>query len=190
MKKAQIFSMDMMFAAIIFIGVLMIIVYLWDTSIRIIASDESRKSLELDARNIVSQLLMREGYPSDWTSNSVISAIGLTVSSSMNFLNSTYKSRAMGLSNRGLGVLDASKLNALQNMNYTQSKPYLGIFEEDKNYYLLVQRWNGTGYIQTNAIGIAPYTNATTVINVDRFGLMDNNFVKFNLRVWRLCETC
>lgn len=188
MKKGQIFSMDLMFAVVVFISVLFIVMNVWESTLNKNASADERKSLELSARNIISQLMMDEGNPSNWTISSNLQSLGLTTSLSVNNQNSSLKSRAMGLENRGYGVLSPVKINALQTMNYSYSKELLGIFSSDDNYYLQVSQWNGTAYSSVNSIGISPYNNVTLVVNVDRMALLNNNWAKLTLKVWKLCE--
>ena len=192
MKKGQVFSMDLMFAVIIFIGVLFIVLNVWESTLKGNDLADERKSLELSARNIISQLMMDEGNPSDWTAFSNLQSLGLATSFSINNQNSSFKSRPMGLMNRGYGSLSSAKISALQSMNYSYTKELLGVFSYDENFYILVSRWNGTAYAQVNTIGTSPYQNVTSVVNIDRMALLNNDWAKLSLQVWRLCEgaTC
>jgi|GEM_PF-1662316 len=192
MKKGQVFSMDLMFAVIIFIGVLFIVMNVWESTLKGNDLADERKSLELSARNIISQLMMDEGNPSDWTAFSNLQSLGLATSFSINNQNSSFKSRPMGLMNRGYGSLSSAKISALQSMNYSYTKELLGVFSYDENFYILVSRWNGTAYAQVNTIGTSPYQNVTSVVNIDRMALLNNDWAKLSLQVWRLCEgaTC
>ncbi|MFA5141592.1 MAG: hypothetical protein WC471_01320 [Candidatus Woesearchaeota archaeon] len=192
MKKGQVFSMDLMFAVIVFIGVLFIVMNVWESTLKGNDLADERKSLELSARNIISQLMMDEGNPSDWTISSNMQSLGLAASLSINNQNSSLKSRPMGLMNRGYGSLSSTKISALQSMNYSYAKELLGVFSYDENFYIVVSRWNGTAYAQVNIIGTSPYLNVTSVVNIGRMALLNNDWAKLSLRVWKLCEgaTC
>ncbi len=182
MKKAQMFSLDLIFASIIFIGIITILINSWTTASNRAYYDEQYKRLELSARSLANLLLQTEGNPSNWTSASV-SSIGLAQSTSLNRLNTTFKSRPAGLNKRGAWYLDSTKVNALQAMDYILSKTLMGL-SADEHYYLIISQWNNSAYVPYYVLGMPPYANATNVVGLERFALLNNNWARFEFRVW------
>lgn len=187
LKNAQIFSIDMVLASLVFLIILVIIVSSWDTSLEHINIKEQRNNLEILARNAADLLVLTEGYPSNW-SDSNISSLGIALTLSQNQLNSTYKSRPMGLNKRGAWNLDAAKILALQSINYSYSKQLLGLFRSDENYYVIVSVLNSSVYVNTYSFGLAPYNNASAIVTVERFALLSDKFAKLSLNIWQECE--
>ncbi|MBS3113213.1 hypothetical protein J4418_03970 [Candidatus Woesearchaeota archaeon] len=185
-KNAQIFSIDLIFAITLFMGILLTIATLWNIINEKIIFKNERDNFEITARNILSLLILTEGYPSNWSED--VDSIGLTTSLSQNQYNSTYKNRANALDNRGAWNLDVSKINQLINMNYTISKKYLGLFNPYENYYLVLSLYEGESFQKMYTIGISPYANTTQVINHNRFALLNNVPVYVNLKIWKECE--
>lgn len=185
-QKAQIFSLDILLAILIFIGTLLMIVNLWNFGIEKNILNEERNELEQIARNAASLLLVTEGNPGDWVSSA--DSIGLGLPLSQNQANSSYKSRPVALGLRGSWVLDASKIIRFQTMNYTDSKNYLGLLSTNEHYYLTIFKWNGAEYTQVYAIGSYPDDNTTLIVNVERLGILDRSWARLNLKIWQECE--
>jgi hypothetical protein len=187
-KKAQIFSLDLIFAVVLFISVLYILVSVWQSGLGRIASTEERNSLEMVARNAANLLVLTAGVPSNWiTDVNNMNSLGLAVSSSINNLNSTYKSRSMGLNKNGARTIDVSKITALQSMGYNASKPLLGLFAADEHYSLALSQWDGSSYILRYTLGLAPYENTGLIVNINRFVLLDGRWAQLNLKMWKEC---
>ncbi len=170
MKRAQIFSLDIILAVIIFISIIIIVINAWDSTLEKTILNEQRNNLELLARNAFSLLIQTEDSG------------GLTVSLGSD--NSTYNSRPMGLNKNGAWNLDTTKITDLQAMDYLASKNLLGLLRNDEQYYLTISEWDSTQYVQTYTLGLSPYANTTTIINLERFALLNNNWAKLNLKVW------
>src|SRR3989338_7640405 len=90
-------------------GILLTIATLWNIINEKIIFKNERDNFEITARNILSLLILTEGYPSNLSED--VDSIGLTTSLSQNQYNSTYKNRANALDNRGAWNLDVSKIN-------------------------------------------------------------------------------
>ena len=99
----------------------MIVIYSWETNLENINLKEQRGNLEMISRNLANLLILTEGYPSNW-SNTEINSLGLALTLSQNNLNSTYKSKPMGLNKNGAWNLDTNKILSLQSLNYSYSK--------------------------------------------------------------------
>ena len=190
MKKAQIFTLDFIFAIIIFITVIIILISAWDSSLEKIVVREQRNNLEILVRNAANILIQTEGSPSNWTTN--VSLLGLTFSLSQNQFNSVYKSRSMALNQRGGWNIDPQKITNLQTLDYTVSKNLLGLLRLDEHYYLSIFEWNNTDYNIEYTMGLVPYNNVSSIVNLERFIILNNNWAKFNLKIWQECEgsTC
>lgn len=182
MKKAQMFSLDLIFASIIFIGIITILINSWTTASNKAYYSEQHRKLELSARSLSNLLLQTEGNPSNWTSTS-IGSIGLALSTSQAGLNTTFKSRPAGLNKRGAWYLDSAKLNALQAMDYLQSKALMEL-SADEHYYMIVSQWNNSAYVPYYVLGMPPYANATNIIGIERFAMLNNKWARFEFRVW------
>ena len=67
MAKAQIFSLDIVIAAGIFILILLSTASIWDYSREKILIEETRNDMEIIARNALSVLIETKGSPKNWT---------------------------------------------------------------------------------------------------------------------------
>lgn len=189
-KKAQIFSLDLIIAVIIFILILVSIAWAWDYSREKIISSEKKNDMLLVANNVLSVLVETEGNPANWSSFSVddfnesnILSIGLAKSLATD--DTTIKNSARALSYNGVCNLDISKITILDNFDsqkYSTYKKILGINPYD--FELSINMWNGANYSTSNIMGLYP-DNSENIIHADRFALLNGTWSKISLKVWQ-----
>lgn len=187
-NKAQFFSVDITVAILVFISILIASSLYWDYSTEKIKLAEKRGNIQLAAKNVLSNLIETEGNPSNWHNISendfnttTVDSIGLAKSYSYN--NSNINNRALGLTKYGAWVLDKDKIYALYNRTskYEDVKKILGISHYE--YELKISVWNGVFYFLQYSAGNTPH-NATNIVRVDRYALLNDEWVKVNLLVW------
>jgi hypothetical protein len=196
--KAQIFSTDLIFALIIFILILLSTTYLWDYSREKITLSEERNDLEIVARNAMSSLLLKEGNPSNWSdlpiesfNKTIIKNLGLAGNISINGLNRSTSSATAALVNKGSRVLDESKVSRLVELNdekYSVYKELLAIKGSGYEFALDINVWNGTDYELRNSIGLEPYDNASNIVTIYRYGLLNQSWVHLRMQAWQRCR--
>jgi hypothetical protein len=122
------------------------------------------------ARDVSSILVSSEGDPSNWN---VLEFNETNV-------------RAIGLVSEPW-LLDKDKIVALYNADYNISKKILGILGPNYNYEIMISKWNNTAYSLEYQIG-EPVGNAEFVIVNSRYALLDGNWAKVNLKIWKQNE--
>ena len=175
MAKAQAFSVDIFIAVGIFIFILLSAALIWNYSREKIAIEETRNDMEIIARNALAVLIETKGNPKNWTSYTF---------NQTNILS-------LGLSDSFL-ALDQTKISSLSSANYSTVKTILGILGSNYEFRLNIDTWNGTTYISNYTIGLSPNATASEVVKVQRFVLLNNNWAKAALKLWKSCEaiTC
>ena len=172
-RKGQFFSVDAIFASIIFILLILIVQSYWDYSMEKINYAGRREEIEASSRNAINLLLLSEGAPSNWT--------GLNASS---FGQSSVQS--IGLIKSGQLVLDSSKIDKLLQINttnYSALKNIIGI-PEKYEFEIKFYRWNGTDYALYSYAGSALLDNATDVVNINRYAVLNNTWMQVTFRGW------
>lgn len=183
-KKAQIFSLDFILSILLFISVIFILINSWESTLNKNVITEERNNLELIARNILSILTQTEGNPTNWVTNP--NSIGLVISPSINNNNATFKSRPSAITNYGTNIFSLNKLNSFQSLSYEDSKNYIGLVNEDEHYLLSIKQWNNTDYNLIYTKGILPNSSTSNVINLNRYALLNNEWIELNLKVWKI----
>tara|TARA_Y100000310_G_scaffold345138_1_gene462114 strand:- start:2110 stop:2640 length:531 start_codon:yes stop_codon:yes gene_type:complete len=169
MKRAQIFSLDLMIAVFLFLSVL-ILFFKYSIDLSQISKDKLNEMTE--DINFISNSLVSEGYPDDWNIGNVVS-IGIT--------NNNQR-------------INSSKIVTFSNLNYNTSKEllnteydYLVFFENKLQDKISI---NGTCYIgkqdgQVNITGNVSLDcgnlglkNIENIIKAERFLLYDNALVR------------
>ncbi|MBW2965949.1 hypothetical protein KY342_02480 [Candidatus Woesearchaeota archaeon] len=175
MDKAQIFSLDAIIAAGIFILILLSAALIWNYSREKISIEETRNDMEIIARNALSVLIETKGNPKNWTSYT------------FNQINI----HSIGLAEEFL-ILNQTKINSLSSADYSTAKTILGILGSNYEFRLNIDTWNGTSYMPNYTIGTAPNATASEVVNIERFALLDNLWAKTTMKLWKSCEdaTC
>ena len=194
MRKAQLFSMDIIFAIASFILILLTVAVVWDNSHEKIINTEARNDLELLSHRAFSLLLNSPGNPENWTTlqaadfnASNLLSLGIAKSCSSNNLDQIEKAKSCGITADSSLQLDSSKISYLDTNDaslYSAYKTILGISGPNYEFLLQIRPFNGTGYSAAYTIGSAPL-NATNVVNMERFALLNNQWTLVNMQVWR-----
>ena len=169
MKRAQVFSLDLIIAVFLFLSVL-ILFFKYSIDLSQISRDKLNEMTE--DINFISNSLVSKGYPNDWDIGNVIS---------------------IGITNDNQRV-NSSKLVSFSNLNYSTSKEllnteydYLVFFENRIRNKISI---NGTCYIgkqdeQVNITGNVSLDcgslelkNIENIIKAERFLLYDDELVR------------
>ena len=193
-NKAQFFSVDLVVAILLFITIIISSIYIWDYSKERIFLAEKRNNLNLLARNTLSSLVETSGNPSNWSSipetefneNNILS-LGLLKSHSLNNYDQIKKSRSGALGLNNLAILDKNKIETLSNFNntkYETQKKILGLLGPNYNFELQIKKWNETAFEINYNIGIPPTNESRNIVRLDRFALLDDEYVNVIIKVW------
>jgi len=173
--KAQIFSLDIVIAAGIFIVILLSTAALWYYGGEKMRIEESRNDMELITRNALAVLIETKGNPSNWTAHDFTTSDIQSLSLADEFL-----------------LLNQTKVSSLSEANYSTTKTLLGVLGPDYEFRLDINTWNGTAYAANYTIGLEPNASASEIVKVERFALLGNTWTKATIRLWKSCEdiTC
>ncbi|MAG47606.1 hypothetical protein CL617_03295 [archaeon] len=193
-KRGQIFSLDIIIAAITFIIVVILVFQILDYSNNKIIANELESDINLIAENAISVLVEEEGNPNNWSlfdvndfNTNAIFSLGLSKSLNFDDLDSKEKGKSLASANVGRNILDQSKIDRLEVLNSTQYdniKNILGIKGSGYEFEVQAKNWNGSSYSLKNLIGKVP-SNAEFIVKKSRFGLIDQNITLVELRIWR-----
>jgi hypothetical protein len=201
-REGQIFSVDIVIAVGIFLVILITSIWTIDYSREKIYLSEKRNDMELIARNVLSILIEKEGKPSNWSAMSPsefnstnVDSIGLATGNSINGYDTMWNSNPGGGNKNGSWQLDINKVSMFASMNDTKYnhtyKKLLGIIGVGYEFEINISIWNGSGYQLNYTIGVSP-KNASNIINIQRFAMINRSWSRFDLRLWEKCEgmTC
>lgn len=176
-RKSQIFSLDMLIAMLAFVVILTSSIMIWDYSIETISSKERRNELELASIHVLSSLIETTGIPSNWNdlplkdfNETNIHAIGLV------------KNSPLGLNYKGPWEIDLKKINYLNSSTYNKTKKILGL--EGYNFNLTIKKYDGNNFVFNYSVG-GNISNATEVISLTRYALLDSQKAELILKVGR-----
>lgn len=164
--KGQFFSADIMFSVLLFLTILTSFFATHAYLNENIKNQEVKNDMTMITNSLSSLLISTQGYPSNWETFGNINKNTVP---------------ALGLSkNADRWNLDQDKLNKLVQLNssYNELKEILGIKGAGYEFYMNISTLSNS-YI----IGIYP-ANAETVINTERFVLLEGKRARFNLKVW------
>jgi len=178
-KKSQVWTIEFIISFLLFISVVLMSVKL----ISGIYSNDALRTLQRESE-FVSQYLLSEGYPSDW-SNATLIRLGLTTNKS----------------------LDAAKLQNLYSLDYLKARDSLGI---RSNYFIYFSNSSGNiplFYIINNSISeadgcgygytgvIKQYSNQCEInisqlkysdmAKIKRITTFNGSIIQMNLLIWR-----
>lgn len=151
--RLQFWSMDIVFAIVIFGIVLTIILFIWFSVNTNLSSSYSNTNIVLQMQNhMLSQSLLTPGVPNNWPS----------------FINTTnaltWNGMTIGLAysqrNINFSVSKIYTLMAMANYNYSYTKQIFGL---SYNYYIVI-----TGSSMNVSIGENPQTNGATTVNIEK----------------------
>jgi len=177
MKRAQLFSQDIIFAILLALFILSLWVILKDRVLHVLSITNDRTMLDEAASNAMSQLLETSGTPANWNrleviNDTAISSMGLV--SERNVLDSEKLEKFISLSNDN---------------NYTTMKKLLGLEREGYEFNFSVSSLNGLLLYNTSRSPSAVYGNASysalnTTAFLERYALLNGSLVKVCLGVW------
>lgn len=200
--RGQIFTFDLLVATAIFLVILLITNWAWSTSAEKMATIERRSDIETISRSALAALVDTEGIPANWSKlsassfdESTVQMLGLASSQSKSLGDSTQRVRTSALGLQGVSTLERTKIAALKTLEgtrYDTIKNILGIRGPQYEFHLQVSEWNGTGFASTTSVGLIPGSNASQVVRLDRFALINDTRAQLTLKVWQACreKTC
>jgi hypothetical protein len=162
-KKAQLFSVELLFAMGVFLLVLVASFSLWD----VFQTRESQvieiSAMTLQAENMMNSLLLTSGSPVNWYDQSLDSEIV-----------------SVGLRGGGLYQIDSVKINGFEqgNSSYLNISKAMGVTK----YNSYVELSNNDGIL--HKFGIDSSDDARNVVNLQRVAEMDREVVELLVRVW------
>ncbi len=157
--KLQFWSLDIIFAIVIFGIVLTILLFIWLNVNSNLSASYSNTNIILQTQNHqLSQDLLTPGIPNNWPN-------------SVNTTNiSTWNGITIGLSSSQRSInFSLQKLYtfiAMVNYNYSYTKQILGL---SYNYYILI-----TGPSFNLSIGENPQTHGATIVNIETSSIFIN----------------
>ena len=167
--KAQVWSLDIVIAIVIFSAGL-IIFYTYGSNLT--KTDEDQLSYMLQDAKTISSFLVSSGYPDNWTSQDVVT-IGLTNS---NFLINDSK---------------VQKFSQLATTNYSITKKILSTrsdyfiyFENNNGTTISLNGIKGMGKSGVNQTNIYESENPEQVISIYRFAIYNKQIIRIGVLVW------
>jgi hypothetical protein len=178
MKKAQLFSQDILFAIVLVLFVFSLWLILRDRVLHVISVSEDRREIDEAASDAMSQLLESAGRPTNWNRLSAINettveSIGLV--GDRNILDSDKVAKFVDLADDG-------------GTNYTTIKKLLGLDKSGYKFNFTISTLSGgilhsVNYTPSTS-GNASYAALNTTAFAERFALLNNSMVKVTLGVW------
>jgi len=175
-KKAQMFSEDMIFAFLILVFLFFLFFTLANKVIDILSITEDRSELNEATSTALDQLLENSGKPSNWNvlgeiNESIIETMGLVTDEK---------------------VLDIDKVQKFFNLtpdssSYNSTKILLGLTRKNYRFNATIHSLNGTllySITATPTYAATEYAAINNTAKIDRFALLNNSLVKFSLGVW------
>jgi hypothetical protein len=175
MKKAQMFSGELLAGFLLFLAAVILILSIWNTTTREVLTTENDAAMEEMGSDMAEKLLRTPGNPENWVIANVTS---------------------LGLSNQSR-VLMRDKVLAFVNMtkddqydlcngerNYECNIHRLGI--GGYNFYFNMTDLNGSAVEINNAqiiSGRAP-ENETRSVTIERTGILDDKIVRIYITMW------
>ncbi len=167
-KTAQVFSGEFLIAYFIFAIALVLVFYMWDTTIAEIMQSEHLCDLEDTSVDVAEKLIKTRGIPENWSLNDVDS-IGLAG-----------ESRILDQEK----VLKFLKMMNASNSNYENNKYLLGIGKY--NFYFKITDIEGDTIKINNLTcetGKVP-VNETQMLTITRTAILNDEIVRTILTVW------
>jgi len=178
MKKAQLFSNDIIFAIVLVLFTFTLWLTLRQRVLNVITTSDDRRQLDEAASSAMSQLLESSGVPSNWDrlstiDDTTVKSVGIV--SDRNNLDSGKTAEFVNMANSG-------------GNNYTIAKQLLGLNRESYKFNFTVSSLGGDAIYSINYIPSgtynASYAATNTTAFVERFALLNNSLVKVTLGVW------
>lgn len=183
-KKAQIFSVDLVIAMLIFLVILIFIFGVHQYAMDKTSSEDFDD--ETHIRQIADALVSTPGSPANWSSNSVINStfvnsIGL-VSNCLGAADCARISNPSGR-NKGKGAISLAKLSKF-NESYNGASEVLGL--QPYNFRADLYLFNGTGYVMNfSAFQNQSYGDSSNTYVVTREVVVDGKPARFIFYAWK-----
>jgi len=179
MRKAQLFSNDIIFAVVLVLFTFSMWLILRDRVLNMVSTSEDRREIDEAASDALGQLLETPGRPSNWNrlqtiNETTVESLGLV--SDRNILDSEKVSQFVTLAGSG-------------GDNYSIAKKLLGLDRSGYRFNFTVSSLSGmvlhsVNYTPSATLGNASYAALNTTASIDRFALLNNSLVKVSLGVW------
>lgn len=178
MDRAQVFSLDVMFAIGVFALILMSIAWSWSFVTEKISQDNIMTDMQINSKNAISVLLETPGRPTNWDN---------TAENDL-FDNDVKNVDSLGLSVSYPSVLHKNKvarLDYLNNSYYENIRDVLGLskYEFHLNFYV----YDGSTYPSTPnyEIGNGSSSQSKYAFVINRYAVIDNNWTKVVFKLWQ-----
>ena len=179
-KKGQVFTWDLAISISIFLIVIAMLFYMWDTTISKVTETREIYEMESIATEAAEQLIRTPGVPHDWEDTDKYEVINIS---------------SIGLANVEPRVLNDEKILRfvdLANSDYDTMRALLGIREYD--FYFNMTYFNETINETINetqlfingkeiAAGTLP-SNASFTISARRTAILNDKILKLYFSVW------
>ena len=162
-KKAQIVSLDLTIAIVLFSIIVIAIIVFFDLFLNRLQTNLIETEILNNAFAMSDFLVTTSGEPTMWSNTSV---------------------RVLGLADYDR-VLSEAKLNNLSKLNYNYTKGLLKIDIFDYDYSILITDLNKTSQGIVYSYGISPSPSAKTVIKIRRYVIFKNETSIFELDLWK-----
>jgi len=179
MRKAQLFSEDIIFAIVLVLFTFSLWLILRDRVLSMISAGETRRQLDEATSDALSQLLETSGNPANWNQLSTIdetTVASIGIASSRNTLDSDKIDKFINISNS-------------EGSNYTTIKRLLGLDRAGYKFNFTISSLDGVtlydvSRLPSGELGNASYASLNTTAFIERFALLNNSLVKVTLGVW------
>ena len=160
----------------VFIFIILIVAWFWDSTKEKIDLTEERNDLERVARDAMAVLIGSVGDPPNWND--------LTFDADTIYSIGIGKNRAW--------LIDENKATRLSEdpSYYNTTKRILGIRGPNYEMFLNISKYNGTGMQDISIVGIKPNSSAKNVVRINRFAISDddNSWVTISMLIWQHCS--
>lgn len=165
--KGQIFSTEMMVSFSVFLGAIIIFLFVWNTMYNNYTEEQSDGKMQVVLIGISDAAVLSPGEPSNWEMASGMQANSYGFATSRN-------------------ILSPSKLYAMQGYfatNYTDMKDRMGAGGYD--LFIEVKDTEGNAYYSFGSQADTA-DSSVSAVSADRLALMDGGIVNLHVQLWRI----
>jgi hypothetical protein len=169
-KKGQVFTWDLAISISIFLIVLAMLFYMWNTTTSKATETRDIYEMESIATEVTELLIRTPGVPKDWENSTKYPVFNIT---------------AIGLANVDPRVLSRDKIYRFATLNYSDVRPLLGT-RQYNFYFNMVYLTNKTtvSINGTNCTQGEPSGNAAFELTSRRTAILDDEIVIIYFTVW------
>jgi len=165
--KGQLFSTEMMVSFSVFLGAIIIFLFVWNTMYNNYVEEQSDNKMQVVLIGVSDAAVMSPGDPSNWDITAGRYANSYGFASSRN-------------------TLSPSKLYTMQgyfSSNYTEMKDKMGAGGYDM--FIDVKDMDGNTYYSFGSLADTANTSISA-ITAERLALMDDTIVNLRVQLWRV----